>query len=178
MRAGDETRTVLQLGLVPVDPKQGPGPAQALPLWDTNGRCVVASDGAEPLLVYATLEGGRQDTASISLPARAARAEDYARHRGGVLPAGMRLAQPSAAARVRDLVLDPDGFVWLLPVQPRGGIPDGVEVIRAPLGGGQTVVDTVPAFPRAFGAPGAYFAETDGPDGEILVVRYDLRGDG
>jgi hypothetical protein len=73
---------------------------------------------------------------------------------------------------VRDLVLDPDGYVWLLPVQPSPRIPDGVEVVRAPLGGGSAVLDTVPAFPRAFGAPGVYYAETRGPDGAIHVVRF------
>ena len=175
MRVGDDARDVLQLGLVPVDPRKGPGPAQALPLWDTHSACVVASDGARPLLVVAVLGGG-EDTVYVPLPNRAARAADYAEKMGGVLPPGTRLEEPSAAARVRDLIIDPDGYVWLLPVQPRERIPGAVEVLRVPMGGGQAVLDTVPAFPRAFGPSGVYFAETYGPDGEILVTRFDRAG--
>ena len=171
MRVGNEERAVLQLGLTPLH-KVTVGPAQARPLWDTNGACVVASDGAGPLLVYAPL-GGTQDTVTVPLPDRVARAEDFVEKMGGILPPGTRMEEPSAPTRVRDLVIDPDGFVWLLPVQPSAGIPSGVEVVRVPLGGAPAVVDTVPAFPRAFGVPGVYFAETDGPNGEPLVVRYD-----
>lgn len=45
------------------------------------------------------------------------------------------------------------------------------------LAAGAAVRDTVPAFPRAFGAPGVYFAETHAEDGAIHVVRYE-RGPG
>jgi hypothetical protein len=176
MRVGEDAHDVLRLGLMPLDRKAGVGPAQALPLWDTNGTCVAASDGAEPVLVYAPLGGGRQDSVRVPLPDRVDRAENYTEDMGGVLPPGVRLGQPSAAARVKDLVIDPDGFVWLRPVQPRGGVPGGVEVLRVPLGEGQAVLDTVPAFPRAFGKPGVYFAETHDPDGAILVVRYERLG--
>jgi hypothetical protein len=179
MRAGDDDRAVLEIGLVPVPWKTGVGPAQARPLWDTNGACVVASDGAEPWLVHALLSGGGQDTVPIPLPDRADRMEDYVEMMGGVLQPGMELEQPTAARRIRDLVLDPDGYVWLAPVPPREEIEGGgKEVIRVPLGGGAAVTDTVPAFPRAFGGPGVFYAETRGPDDEILVTRYDLRGGG
>lgn len=171
MRVGDEERNVLELGLTPLR-KVTVGPAQARPLWDTNGACVAASDGAEPLLVHAPM-GGRQDTIRVPLPDRAARSEDYADKMGGLLPPGSRLEEPTAPTRVRDLAIDPDGFVWLLPVQPADGIPGGVEVVRVALGDGSAVTDTVPAFPRAFGGPGVYFAETRDPDGTILVMRYE-----
>jgi hypothetical protein len=133
---------------------------------------VVASDGAEPLLVYAPV-GGRQDTARVPLPERVDRNENYAQKLGGVVPSGFQLDEPSAPARLIDMVLDPDGFVWLLPVQPDDRIPGGLEVIRVPLGGGVAVTDTVPAFPRAFGPPGVYYARIDGPDEELLVARYE-----
>jgi len=173
MRVGEEVRDVLELGLTPL-PKVTVGPAQALPLWDTNGACVAASDGAEPLLIHAPM-GVRQDTTRVPLPDRVARNEDYADKLGGLLPPGSRLEEPSAPTRVQDLVMDPDGFVWLLPVQPADGIPGGVEVIRVALGGA-AVTDTVPAFPRAFGGPGVFFAETRSPDGTILVTRYESVG--
>jgi hypothetical protein len=171
MRADDDDRAVLQLGLVPVRGRSGVGPAQARPMWDSNGRCAVASDGAEPWVVYAPI-GGEQDTLRVSLPARADRNEKYAQQLGGVVPGGFKLEEPSAPARIKDLILDPDGFVWLLPVQPDEPVAGGVEVIRVPLGGGAAVTDTVPAFPRAFGPPGVYYARTSGPDDEMLVSRY------
>lgn len=176
MRVGTDSHDVLRLGLVPLHRKAGVGPAQALPLWGANGTCVVASDGAEPILVYARLGDSRQDTVPVPLPDRVDRPENYSGDMGGLLPSNVRLGQPSAAARVKDLVIDPDGFVWLRPVQPRDGVSGGVEILRVPLGGGQAVYDTVPAFPRAFGNPGVYFAETHDSDGAILVVRYETPG--
>lgn len=172
MRMEGEDRAVLQLGLVPVGGRRGVGPAQASPLWDANGRCVVASDGAAPLLVYAPV-GGRQDTVRVPLPERVDRIENYEDRMRGVLPPGTRPAEPSAPARVKDLVLDPDGYVWLLPMWAAEPVPGGVEVVRVPLGGGKVVLDTVPAFPRAFGPPDVYYAGTRGPDDEHLVVRYE-----
>jgi hypothetical protein len=173
MRVDDEDRSILQLGLVPVRGKGGVGPAHARPLWDSNGGCVVGSDGAEPLLIVAPV-GGRQDTVRVPLPERVDRNENYADKLGGLPTFGTRLEEPSAPWRVMDLVLDPDGFVWLLPVQPDEPVPGGVEVLRVPLGGGTILTDTVPAFPRAFGPPGVYFAGTRGPNDEIQVTRYDL----
>lgn len=171
MRANGDDRAVLQLGLVPVRGRTGVGPAQARPMWDSNGRCVVASDGAGPLLVYAPISG-EQDTLRVPLSERVDRNENYAQQLGGVVPSGFRLDEPSAPARIKDLILDPDGFVWLLPVQPDEPVSGGVEVIRVPLGGGAAITDTVPAFPRAFGPPGVYYARTEGPDDEMLVSRY------
>lgn len=178
MRVEEEDHALIQLGLVPVDRKMGAGPAQARPLWDSEGGCVVASDGVEPLLVHASLGSGRQDTMEVPLPDRADRAEYYEERMEGLLPPGTRLEKPSAAARVQDLIIDPDGFVWLLPVQPRESIPGGVEVVRVPLDGGPAVRDTVRAFPRAFGEPGVFYSGVHGSDGEILVVRYQRIGMG
>ncbi|HEX6037681.1 hypothetical protein [Longimicrobium sp.] len=171
MRVDDQDQALLQLDLVPVRGKSGVGPAQALPLWDSNGSCVVASDGAEPLLVFAPV-GRRQDTVQVPLPERVDRNENYVDKLGGLVPPG-GLEQPTAPTRVIDLVLDPDGFVWLLPVQQDEPISGGLEVIRVPLGAGTAVMDTVPAFPRAFGPPGVYFAGTRGPNDEIFVMRYE-----
>jgi hypothetical protein len=50
-------------------------------------------------------------------------------------------------------VIDPDGYVWLLPTQDSTNVPGGgVEVVRIALSTGAAERDTVPAFPAAFGA--------------------------
>lgn len=174
MRLDGENRELLRLGLVPVHGKWGVGPAHAIPLWDTNGGCVVASDGHEPVLVYATV-GGRQDTLPVPVPNHVERIADYAEALGGLLPGEAKRREPATPKRIRDLVIDPDGWVWLWTVRKRGSTPGEVQVLRVPLGGGRAVLDTVPAFPRAFGPPGVYYAQTYGPDDELLVARYDLR---
>lgn len=174
MRVDAEDRPLVQVGLTRLsNERMGLGPAHARPLWDTNGGCVVVSDGERPMLVYAPV-GGRQDTLAVPVPDRVERAADYAEMMGGLgLPDG-RLEEPASPTRIRDLVLDPDGWVWLETVRPRDRTFRGVEVVRVPLGGGHAVLDTVPAFPRAFGGPGEYYAEINGPDNENLVTRYDL----
>jgi hypothetical protein len=174
MRANEEDRPLVQVGLARLtNERRGLGPAHARPLWDSNGGCVVVSNGADPMLVYAPV-GGRQDTLAVPVPDRVERAADYAGMMGGLgLPDG-RMEEPASPTRIRDLVLDPDGWVWLETVRPRDRAFRGVEVVRVPLGGGEAVLDTVPAFPRAFGVPGVYYAEINGPDNENLVTRYDL----
>jgi hypothetical protein len=135
---------------------------------------VVASDGAAPLLVSTRLGGGSVDTARIPLPSAASSRESRSRMEG-VLPPGYRIPPPTAAVRIRDLALDPDGYAWLLPVQPAGGPPGGLLVVRVDVGTGHAVLDTVPAFPRAFGAPGVFYAETRTPDGALRILRIERR---
>jgi len=69
---------------------------------------------------------------------------------------------PALPLRVYDLVADPDGWVWILPVQPPDGTRGGLEVLRVSIGHGQGIIDTAPAFPRAFG-----------PEGTIYGTRRD-----
>jgi len=173
VRDRSHDRAVLTLGLVPIPRGRGIGPTQARPLWDARGACVVASDGAEPLLLSASVDGSRPDTAKVELPERWGDPESDAAALRGALPPGARIEQPTVRVRIRDLILDPDGYVWLLPVQPGEGIQGGVEVVRVAVANGRSERDTVPAFPRAFGRPGVFYAETYADDGSIRVVRYD-----
>jgi hypothetical protein len=74
-----------------------------------------------------------------------------------------------------DLVADLDGYLWILPVQPRGAEGAGVEVLRVAVGTGRAETDTVPAFPLAFGPPGVYYAALRDADGVLSLVRYARR---
>lgn len=175
MRVGGDVRDVLQLGLVPLPPKKPVGPAQAQPLWDVRGLCVVASDGAEPLLVHASLGGSGQDTVRVPLPDRADRAADYEEKMKGLPPwdaaRGAHLGGPHpgpdrGSGRV---CVAAAGAAARRASERAGGDPGATR--RGP-----AVTDTVPGFPRLFGAPGVFYAEERGDNDETLVVRYALAG--
>lgn len=146
---------------------------QAQPRWDVHGRCIVLSDGTSPWLVRVDRETGAADTIPLPLPDREPppipeeerRAARMAGAQGG-------LPKPTAPLLVRDLVMDPDGEVWIRPVQP-GPALDGVDVLRVSPATGAVRTDTVPAWPLAFGAPGVYYAVEATEDGVPVIVRYD-----
>jgi len=86
--------------------------------------------------------------------------------------------KPTALRRISALAIDPDGFVWLLPLQDSSHLGDQVEVVRVSTATGAAVRDTVPAFPSAFGPPGIYYARgMKREDGIETVARYELRPD-
>jgi len=175
-------RRLLSLKLAPL-PARGRsatfnGPEQARPLWDHARGCVAATDGTGAWLVRASLGGGRVDTLRLSLPAveppHVDRAE-VARMIGMASKGEQGYLAPTAVRKLSGLVIDPDGFVWLLPTQDSTNVPGGgVEVVRIALSTGAAERDTVPAFPAAFGAPGVFYARTNNRHtGEALVTRFD-----
>lgn len=169
---GDKPHPVASLALPPLPGGVGMSSEQARPRWDVRGRCVVLSDGTSPWLVRVDRETGAADTLPLPLPDRdpppipedERMASRQAGARGGI-------PEPSAPLLVRDLVMDPDGEVWIRPVQPTPA-PDGVEVLRVSPATGAVRTDTVPAWPRAFGAPGVFYAVETSPDGVPILVRY------
>jgi hypothetical protein len=83
--------------------------------------------------------------------------------------------QPTALKRLSGLVVDPDGYAWLLPAQDSGHVREGVEVVRVSLATGASQRDTVPAFPMVFASPGVYYARLrDRRTRETTVARYEL----
>lgn len=175
-RSDGRNRRLISLHLPKLPP--GPqkvgfiGPGQARPLWDAAGGCVVASDGASAWLVRASLQGGRSDTIPVALPdvkePRIDR-EELQRLAGG------RYVEPSARRRVSGLIIDPDGYAWLLPWQGSTNVPGDVEIVRVSLATGRSELDTVPAFPSAFGRPGVYYATTnDRLNEDAVVTRFDM----
>jgi hypothetical protein len=155
------------------------GPTQARPLWELAAGCVVASDGTSPWIVRRPLAGGAADSLPIPLPDRDPPKVDEREYlqdlNSGPGPDVRSLPKPTALWRVLDLIADPDGYLWILPVQPRGMDGGRVEVLRVAVGSGRTETDTVPAFPLAFGPPGVYYAAATDADGVVSVVRYQRR---
>jgi hypothetical protein len=154
------------------------GPEQARPLWDHARGCVVATDGTGAWLVRASMGGGRADTLPLRLPAVEPPhidRDEYARLLGMASKGEAGYLEPTAVRKLSGLVIDPDGYAWLLLTQDSTNVPGGgVEVVRVALSTGAAERDTVPAFPAAFGAPGVFYARTnDRHTREALVTRYD-----
>ena len=166
---------VVTLWLPPLPARhQGSGDAQ--PLWDLVGGCVVVSDGSSPWLLVAQLDGARVDTLPIPLPARTVpeSSEDAAMLRR--LGVNDRRSPSALPLRIYDLVADPDGWVWILPVQPPDGIKGGLEVLRVPIGHGEAVIDTAFAFPRAFGPEGTVYGTRRDREGLVRLARFPGSG--
>jgi len=179
--SGSRPKTLLSLDL-PDLPKYGgapfSGPGQAQAVWDANRACAVASDGSSPFVVVRELASGRVDTLPVSLPPSPP-PDDDAEMRELMKQMGQShgpLPRATSPMRVRDLAIAPDGTIWLL---PRSGArpPAGpVEVLLIDPRTGGVRRDTVPAFPRAFGPSGTYYAVARDADRVERIVRVRAAG--
>lgn len=153
------------------------GPAQARPLWAASQDCVVATDGGGGWVARASLSVQGLDTLTFPLPDVApppVDAEEVGRLRGMVNKGQGGYLEPSREQRVSSLVVDPDGYAWILPAQDTAASPAGLEIVRVSLATGEATQDTVPAFPLVFGRPGVFYARKLNPiSGESEVVRYE-----
>ncbi|HEX6038775.1 MAG TPA: hypothetical protein VFZ20_12075 [Longimicrobium sp.] len=168
---GEKPRDVVRIALPAVS--SALTSEHARPRWDVGGRCIVLSDGTSPWLVRVDRETGATDTISIPLPDREPPPISEEERRAARMAGGQgSLPEPTAPLLIRDLIMDPDGEVWIRPVQPRPAL-DGVEVLRISPATGAVRTDTVPAWPLAFGAPGVYYTVEASPDGVPIIVRYE-----
>lgn len=174
-----ESRTtpILSLRLTPLPKSRGvpfSGPEQALPAWDALSGCVVASDGTGKWLVRGDVAGRSIDTLALELPELGRPKIDVARYErlmgaGG----GGGYVGPTALRDISAIIIDPDGYAWILPVQDSTAGGEGVEVVRLSLQTGAVARDTVPAFPTEFGSPGVFYARVGERD-EPALARYRL----
>lgn len=173
--------TVLSLQLTPLPQMGGgvgfEGPAQARPVWGASRDCVVATDGGGGWMVRADVPRAGIDTVSFALPEVALPAIDkdeiarlsrmVGKGRGGY-------PEPTLEKRISSLIVDPDGYAWVLPSQDTAQAAAGLAIVRISLATGRAVHDTVPAFPLAFGRPGVFYARTnDRFSGVAEIVRYE-----
>lgn len=180
--AGRGPRPLVSLRLAPLPARGGgapfEGPEQARPVWGASADCVVATDGGGGWMVRARLDGTGIDTLEFPLPElplpRVDR--DEIARLSGMASKGQDdgYLEPSRMLRVKSLVVDPDGYAWVLPAQDSAHAGAGVEIVRVSLADGSATRDTVPAFPLVFGRPGVFYARTNNPfTGEAEVVRYE-----
>lgn len=154
------------------------GPEQAEPVWGWSRECVVATDGGGGWLVRANLDGPGLDTVTFELPdvePPVIDKEEVGRMSGMASKGQAGYLEPTLRKRISSLVVDPDGYAWILPAQ-RWAESSGPQIVRVSLQTGQAQYDTVPAFPIAFGQPGVFYARTNSPiTGVAEVVRYEAQ---
>lgn len=150
------------------------GAREARPLWDARNGCFVISDGGQPFLIVGAIARGGFDTVRVRLPEREPVSQDEAALLASQAGAGQRLPEPTLPKRIRRLILSPDGWIWLEPVQPAG--LSAVEVIRVSLASGEQRTDTVPHFPAAFGQPREIFSITRDSTGGYSIRRMVMPG--
>ena len=174
------TTPILSLQLPPRPTLRGvpfTGPQQALPVWDAVNGCVIASDGTGRWVVRASVAGDRIDTLALALPdlpRPKVNIEELERLMGAASKGrGGGYVEPTAVQDIDAIIVDPDGYAWILPVQDTAAGGDGVEVVLLSLQTGAAARDTVPAFPTEFGRPGEFYARVGGRN-EPALVRYRL----
>lgn len=171
---GDSASSIEMITL-PQLPRAGAGgffgsPAEAKPSWDVQSGCLAIIDGSSNRLVLGDLGTGVRDTLQLPLPDRFI---DVAKANASIpaeaLPSG-ELPEPALLGRVVDLVLDPQGMLWLRPSQPDPLPADGIEVWLYDLRSRQFSIDTVPGLPFAFDATGKPFRITTDDEGVTRVL--------
>lgn len=145
---------------------------EALPLWDVVGGCIIYSDGSSARLIVIPLDGGAWDTIPIPLHELPAVPLSEERELLGALGAAHgRDIEPALPLRIRQLAGDPDGWIWLMPVQHSAAV-DGVEVLRVSLNGRDYEYGRVPGFPKAFGHPGVFFGAVRDSSDFLRLARF------
>lgn len=150
-------------------------PGQANALWAGHDRCVVVSDGESQLLIRVDLQTRRLDT--LRLPRHDVpkstneNAQAKLRKFGIDMPDG----KPTAVWRWAELIVDPDGHIWVNPWRPSSNASGSFVVYRIDPRG-RVNEERVQAFPQAFGPPGVYYSRrVDSETDENLIVRFVKR---
>lgn len=150
---------------------------QANPVMASRGTCVVTTDGAEPYLHLLDVRTEAVD--SLRLPTF--EVPDVEDEEGVVIP-GMARRDPAEiddrdVIRWVDMVVDPDGTIWVRKWVPRWlrYEPGNVNVVAVDIDDGSVTEFSLPAFPWAFAGPGAYLTVEEDPETEeLLLKRYSL----
>jgi hypothetical protein len=157
------------------------------PLWAASGRCVIASDGENEWVLRHALDSRTADTIRLprlEMQAQADGDDDgKARELLGALQArrGVKsntVAVPGAGGtgvlRWTDMIVDPDGYLWIELRRQPNDAKASARVYRVNLATGAVEKDVVPAFPAAFGPPGSYYARATDASGTPYLARYEL----
>ncbi len=147
------------------------GLAQAKPLWDLQGDCLVLTDGHSSRFVLADVTSAQRDTVDIGLPEWYVDVGLVNKETQGLVQGGRPMPEPTARARIADLTLAADGTLWLRPAAQSARGTAGQVVWRYNLRTGVLSQDTVVAFPRYADETGAVYAITSDADGRTRLER-------
>lgn len=176
----DASRELLWERPVPwIQPASGgtnPGRREARSYWARYHRCYVVSDGGSGLLWIYDAEKRHVDSMPLPewrVPPFGAVASDRSGLVIGGRTAGRQVTEPALLSRWTGLIIDPDGYAW---VRAWTSSREDFTVFVISLTSGRAVRVDLPAFPRAFGPPGVFYAakmreETE----EQYVARYAER---
>jgi hypothetical protein len=170
---GDSATSMVSLQL-PQFPRMGTGgffgsPAEARPNWDLRDGCLAAIDGSTPQLILVDVATGVRDTLALPLPDRFADpVAALASLPAEAQPAGEPPA-PALLARVSEMLLTPDGWVLLRPVN-RADLPN--ETWRFQLSTGRFVRDTVNGFPYGFTDAGRAYRVLTDDEGVTRILPF------
>lgn len=147
------------------------GSNQAVALWDAFGDCIVAIDGGSGALLVSRIGGAQVDTVLVRTTLRdppAAVADsgtlELAGQGGGAPP------PPTLPRRVRRLVVDPDGLVWL-EVVPEMVDSGSVQILQIDLRSGTERTFSAPVFPSVFPSPGVILGLRPLGGGVVALIR-------
>lgn len=154
------------------------GPREARPLWGAFGNCAFVGDGASSWLLRIDLPSGRVDSLRIPPhevppyrpdPKRDAAMQRFFRERE--IP-NRATRPPQALRRYAGLIVDPDGHIWIKPWRAPNEKVSPVFRIDPQ---GNAYVESLPAFPIAFGPAGVFYAIDKDPEtDEVLLIRYEI----
>jgi hypothetical protein len=171
---GDALESILEVELPPLPRAErgflSGGPVnQAQPSWAVSDRCLYMTDGGE-WLVQLELETGALD--SIRLPLwelPAENAEDEELRRQMLAMGRLRDApDPTVLARWSQILVDPDGAVWLKQWRPHSQRYGPVHMLALTPAAARAV--TLPGVPLAFGPPGTVFVSALDPETDVTLV--------
>jgi hypothetical protein len=147
------------------------GVNEASPLWDIYGGCLVISDGGSPFVVLANIRTAAVDTVTVRLPDRVpADGGESAKLLAKIGQGGDPPPPPALLRRVQRMIVDPDGWLWIEPIQPPD-LGSQVEVWRTDIESGAMKVDTVPVFPSTFLRDGGYWGIRVSRGGTVVPHR-------
>lgn len=163
---------------------------QAEPLWALHRRCAYVSDGAGDWILRADLNDDRADTLPLPQKEIPQRTREDERRLEEMRRAAARFgsragigagddARATAVMKWRNLVVDPDGYVWLDPWRPASaqGRPSTAWIVNPATGAVDSMI--VPNFPEAFLPSGAYVAlARDTTLGSSYLRKYVLQPTG
>ncbi|MCC6245631.1 MAG: hypothetical protein IT353_22560, partial [Gemmatimonadaceae bacterium] len=170
--ASDTSRVVAEMLLSPLPKTQAGQPfdglAEAKPTWDLLGNCIVATDGHSDSLIVTDVVSGRAATLIVPLPRRF---QSGAEKRETKLLGSSDVPLPHLQSRVRSIIANPNGWIWMLPSEPMAGLAPRVEVWRVHVLSRRLQVDTVPTFPLTWDNQGCGLGIRADANDEPQLIR-------